>query len=69
MYQMQLKKKEHLAKTSYPKMHPQSWSKLNKRIEKQYRKLKLIKDQNLWTNYRGIKGEDVSGKFATKYPF
>ena len=68
-YQVALKRKEHLANTSYPTMHPWSWSRLNKRIERGYRKLRKMMDQHRWTNYRGIKGGDVSHQFKTKHPF
>ena len=69
---MALKKKEHLAKTSYPTQQPHSWLRLNKRIEKQYKKLRKQTDQHRWTNYRGIKSGDVTrntNSFVTKYPF
>ena len=69
-YQMSLKRKEHLAKTCYPENHPYSWLRLNKRVEKQYRKLRKMIDQHRWTNYRGIQSGDVSKQhFRTKYPF
>ena len=71
-YQVALKKKEYLAKTSYPQNSPYSWTRLNKRIEKQYRTLRKMINQHRWTNYRGIKRDDVStarNAFRTKYPF
>ena len=68
-YQMALIKKQHLAKTSKPDDTYQ-WLRLNKRIEKQYRILRKMIDQHRWTNYKGIKTEDVSkNAFTTKYPF
>lgn len=65
-YQQALKLKQYLADTAVPEVKPKEWEFLNRRIERRYRELRRFTDQNMWKNYKGIKGGPANDPFKTK---
>lgn len=67
-YQQALKIKAHLAETATAEVKPRDWDFLTKRIDRRYRELRQITNQEMWKNYRGIRIGPVGDPFKTKDP-
>ena len=69
-YKRALKEKAWMDKEAFPSDSPH-WepTKLDRRINGLYLKLRKHKDQFEWHNYRGIKTGDTPNNFRTRYPF
>jgi len=65
-YQQGLKLKAHMANTAVPEVKPKDWDFLHKRVERRYKELRKITDQDTWKNYQGIRGGPAADRYKTK---